>query len=324
MTLRLPRRHFLHLAAGAAALPVLPRVAAASDYPARPVHLVVGFAAGGAPDIIGRLLAQWLSERFGQPFVVENRPGADSNLAAEMVVKAPADGYTLFEVSLANAMNTMLYSGPNFMDGIAPVASAASAPFIVVVNPSSPAQTIPDFIAHAKANPGKLNMGSSGTGTPPYMSATMFKIMAGIDIVQVPHRNSLAAITELLAGRIDIAVSDMSATEYVKAGKLHGLAVTTATRQQALPDVPTLAEFLPGYEASTWYGLGVSKDTPSEIIGRLSSATNAALSDPGNKAHLTNLGFTVGMRSPAGFGQFIAAEGAKWSRVFQAANIKPQ
>jgi tripartite-type tricarboxylate transporter receptor subunit TctC len=321
--MKLRRRDVLRLTMGAAALPAVSRSAAALDYPTRPVHLIVGFAPGGAPDIIGRLVGQWLSEQFGQPFVIENRPGADSKIGVEAVVRAPPDGYTLFEVSVSNAINATLYAGVDTRD-IAPIVGIANAAFVLVVNPSYPAQTIPDLIAHAKANPGKINMGSSATGTPPYLSATMFKSMAEIDIVQVPYRNSKQAVDDLLGGRIDIALSDMSALGYIQAGTLRALAVTTAARQNMLPGIPTVGDFLPGYAANTWYGLGTSKNTPADIIDRLNAATNAALAEPHNKAHLADLGFTVTAGSPADFAKFIADETDKWGDVIRTANIKPE
>ncbi len=322
--MNLPRRRLLALAASAAAVPTLPRATRAQNYPARPVHFIVGFAAGGAPDIIGRLLGQWLSDRLGQPFVIENRPGADSNIAAEAVTRAAPDGYTLFEVTVANCINTSLHSAVDPMRDLAPIASVASAPFVLAVNPSFPARTVPELIAYAKANPGQLTVGSPSTGTPPYLSATLFRMMAGIEFLQVPYRNSLQAVSELLAGRQDVVVSDMSAIEFVKAGKLNALAVTTATRQGALPDTPTIGGYLPGYVATTWYGLGAAKDTPPDIIAQLNDATNAALADPKNQTRLADLGFTPTARSPSEFGAYIAAETEKWGKVIRDANIKPQ
>ncbi|MGD0023487.1 MAG: tripartite tricarboxylate transporter substrate binding protein [Xanthobacteraceae bacterium] len=322
--MKLPRRKLLYLAAGAAALPALSRVATAQTYPTRPVRLIVGFAAGTGPDIVARLTAEWLSERLAQQFVVEDRQGGASNIAVEVVVRAPPDGYTLLQVTSANAINATLYSGLNFVRDIAPIASVASAPFVLVVNPSFPPKTVAEFLAYAKANPGKINMGSSSTGTTPYMSGELFKMMAGIDIVHVPYRGTPQAINELLAGRLELVVADMSSIEYIKAGKLRALAVTTATQQDALPDIPTLGDFVPGYEATTWYGIGAPRNTPSEIIELLNTATNAALADPKNKAHLADLGFTVNAHSPADFEKLIAEETEKWGNVIRAANIKPE
>jgi tripartite-type tricarboxylate transporter receptor subunit TctC len=321
---KLERRTFLKLAAGAATLPAMSTVASPQTYPARPAHLLVGFAAGSGPDIIARLTGEWLSERLGQQFIVENKPGAASNIAAGMVVRAPPDGYTLLQITSANAINATLYAGLDFVRDIAPVASVASAAFVLVVEPSFPAKTLAEFIAHAKANPGKINMGSSSTGTTPYMSGALFKMMAGIDVVHVPFRSTPQAVTELLGGRIELVVADMSSIEYVKTGKLRALAVTTMTRQDALPDVPTVADVVPGYEATTWYGLGTPKGTPPEIVQRLNGATNAALAQPKNRAQLADMGFTVTAGSPADFGKLIVAETEKWGKVTRAANLKPE
>lgn len=318
------RRKAVALLAGAAVAPALPKLAVALEYPTRPVRVMVGFAPGGIPDLIARLTAQWLSEQLKQPFVVENHLGAASNLALEDVARAAPDGYTLFEVSLANAINASLYQGVNVESGIAPIAGIARAPFIFVVTPAFTAQTVPDLIAYAKAHPGKLNFGSAATGTPPYLTASLFKSMAKIDFVQVPFRNSIQAVEELLAGRLDVAVSDMSVIEYVKAHKLHALAVTTAAREKTIPDTPSMAEFLPGYDASSWYGLGAAKATPSDIIDKLNAAVDAALADPDHAAHLTKLGVTVNRLSPLDFGKFVDAETKKWGGVLTAANIKPQ
>ncbi len=321
--MHLHRRQLLKALAGACTLSAPPGFAFALDYPTRPVRIVVGFAPGGVPDLVARLVGQWLSERLGQPFVVENHPGAASNLAMEDVAKAKSDGYTLFEVSLANAINESLYPGASVERDIAPIASIASAAFVMVVAPSSAAQTVPALIARAKSYPGKLNVGSSPTGTPPYLAVSLMKRMAGIDFVQVPYRNSVQAVEELLAGRLDAAISDMSAIEYVKSGKLHALGVTTATRQPAIPNVPSLAEFLPGYDASSWYGLGVANGTPPEIIKMLSGAVDAVLKDQDHVGRLTKLGLTVTVRTPAEFEAFIAGEAKKWGEVIKATNIKP-
>jgi len=318
------RRRALRLIAGAATLPIVPTDAFGLDYPMRPVRIIVGFAPGGVPDLVARLVGQWLSERLGQPFIIQNFPGAGSNLALENAAKSAPDGYTLFELSLANAINESLYRRADVEREIAPVASIADAAFGIVVTPSFGEQTIPALIAYAKSHPGKLNFGSAPTGTPPYLAVSLFKTMADIDFVQVPFRNSVQAVEELLGGRLDVAISDMSAIEYVKAGKLHALAVTTPNRQRALREVPGLAEFLSGYEATTWYGLGAVKDTPSEIIKVLSTGVEAALKDPAHVARLSELGLTTTVRSPDQFEKFIAGEARKWGEVIKAANIRPR
>ncbi len=317
------RRKVVALLAGAAVTPAVSKIVLADEYPTRPVRLMVGFAPGGTPDLIARLVGQWISARLDQPFVIENHLGAASNLALEDVARATPDGYTLLEVSLANAINASLYQGVNVQSGIAPIAGIARAPFVFVVNPASGAQTIPDLIAYAKAHPGRLNFGCTATGTPPYMTVSLFKSMAKIDFVQVPYRNSVQAVEELLGGRLDAAVSDMSVVDYVKARKLHALAVTTAVREKTIPDVPSMAEFLSGYDASSWYGLGAAKATPPDVIGKLSAAVDSALADPEHAAHLAKLGLTVDRLSPSDFGKFIDAETKKWSEVIAAANIKP-
>jgi tripartite-type tricarboxylate transporter receptor subunit TctC len=318
------RRKAMAFLAGAAFAPALSTVARALEYPTRPVRIMVGFAPGGTPDLIARLVGLWISQRLDQPFVVENHLGAASNLALEDVARAPPDGYTLLEVSLANAINANQYEGVSVQTGIAPIAGIASAPFIIVVNPGSGAQTVPGLIAYAKAHPGKLNFGSAATGTPPYLAVSLLKSMAKIDFVQVPYRNSVQAVEELLGGRLDIAISDMSVIEYVKTRKLHALAVTAATRQNTIPDVPSMAEFLPGYNASSWYGLGATKPTPADIIDKLSAAVDAVLADPEHAAHLAKLGLTVNRLSALDFGKFVDAETKKWGEVITAANIKPE
>jgi tripartite-type tricarboxylate transporter receptor subunit TctC len=318
------RRKVVALVAGAALSPVLPSIALALDYPTRPVRIMVGFAPGGTPDLIARLVGQWISERLGQPFVVENHLGAASNLALEDVARDAPDGYTLLEVSLANAIDASLYPGANVESDIAPIVGIASAPFVFVAKPGTGAQTVPDLIASAKARPGTLNFGSTATGTPPYMTVSLFKEMAKIDFVQVPYRNSVQAVEELLGGRLDTACSDMSAIEYVKAGKLRALAVTTATQQKEIPDVPSMAEFLPGYDARSWYGLGAPKATPSDIIAALNAAVDAVMADPEHAAHFAELGLTVDRLSSRDFGKFIAAETKKWGAVIKTADIKPQ
>jgi tripartite-type tricarboxylate transporter receptor subunit TctC len=318
------RRRALRILAGAATLPVVPSYAFGLNYPMRPVRIIVGFAPGGVPDLVARLVGQWLSERLGQPFIIQNYPGAGSNLALEVAANSAPDGYTLFELSLANAINESLYRGADVEREIAPIASIAGAAFVIVVTPSFGEQTIPALIAYAKSHPGALNFGSSPTGTPPYLSVSLFKRLADIDFVQVPFRNSVQAVEELLGGRLDVAISDMSAIEYVKAGKLHALAVTTANRQRALPEVPSLGEFLSGYEATTWYGLGAVRDTPSEIIKVLSTAVDVALRDPRHVTRLSELGLTTTLRSPDEFETFITGEARKWGEVIKAANIRPR
>jgi tripartite-type tricarboxylate transporter receptor subunit TctC len=323
--MKLPRRRFLKLAAVAIGFPAVSRVASAQAYPAQPVRIIVGFAAGGAPDIAARLLAQWLSERLGQQFVVENRPGAGGNIATEAVVDAPADGYALLLVSLANAVNATLYEklNYNFIRDIAPVASISHETYCMEVHPSFPAKTVPEFIAYAKANPGKLNMASAGIGTGPHMAGELFKMMAGVDMVHVPYRGSPPALTDLLAGQVQVMFSPLSSSiEYVRGGKLLALAVTTTTRSLALPNLPTVGEFVPGYEASGWFGVGVPRETPVEIVDKLNKEINAGLADSKLKARLADLGSVVFAGSPSGFGKHIAEETEKWSKVIRAAHIK--
>jgi tripartite-type tricarboxylate transporter receptor subunit TctC len=322
--MKLPRRKFLHLAAGAAALPAAPRIASAQTYPARPVHVMVGFPAGYTPDIVARLMGQWLSERLGQPFVIENRPGADSNIAAEVVVRAPPDGYTLLLVVAGNAFNVTLYDNLNFnfIRDIAPVASVAGTPFVMVINPSVPAKTVPELIAYAKANQGKLNMASAGNGSAPHVFGELFKMMAGVDMLHVPYRASYWP--DLLGGRVQVAFSPIpSSIEYIRTGKLRALGVTTATRLQALPDIPPIGDFVPGYEASGWLGVGAPKNTSAEIINKLNKEINALLADPKIKERLADLGATAFAGSPAEFGKFIADEADKWAKVIKFAGIKP-
>jgi len=310
-----PRRRFLQLVAGAALLPALPQIARAQQYPTRPVRLVVGFAAGNAPDIVARLTGEWLSPRLGQQVVVENRVGAASDLAVQAVIGAPPDGHTLLQITPANAINTNLSGGANFIRDIAPVASVARGSFVVMVDPSFPAKTLPELISYARANPDKVNLGTPGTGSAPYLSAVLFKMMTGIDMLHVPYRGTSHAVTELLGGRVQLVIADMSAVEFIKAGKILALAVTTSTPQDILPGVPTVGQFVPGYEASTWYGIGAPKGTPVEIIEKLNSEINAGLSDPKVKARLATLGFTVDVSSPADFGRHIVEETTKWAKV---------
>jgi tripartite-type tricarboxylate transporter receptor subunit TctC len=321
----LGRRRFLLLAAGAAALPTLPRVASALDYPARPVHLVAGFTAGSVSDITARLTGQRLSERLGQPFVVEDRPGAGANIATEAVVRATPDGYTLLLASLANAVNATLYKDLNFnfIRDIAPVASISRAPGVMVVIPSFPAKTVPEFIAYAKANPGKINMASSGIGSLPHVAGELFKYMTGVDMVHVQYRGSYQP--DLLGGQVQVAFGPIpTVIAQIRTGKLHALAVTTATQSEALPDIPTVAEFVPGCEASAWTGIGAPKNTPTEIIDKLNTEVNAGLDDLKIKARLADLGGTALAGSPADFAKLIAEDTAKWGNVIRAANIKAE
>jgi tripartite-type tricarboxylate transporter receptor subunit TctC len=323
--MKLPRRNFLHLAAGAAALPAVSRFAWAQTYPSRPVRIIVGLAAGGPADIVARLIAQWLSGRLGQPFVVENRTGAATNIAAEAVVRSPPDGYTLLFVTSANAVNTTLYEklSFNFSRDIVPVASLFRAPSVLEVNPSVPAKTVPEFIAYAKANPGKLTMASSGIGTASHLFGELFKFMTGVNLVHVPYRGAAPAVTDLLAGQVQVFFDPIpNSIGYIKAGKVRPLAITSATRSEALPDVPTVSEFVPGYEASFWWGVGAPKATPAEIVDKLNKEVNAALDDPKTKARLADLGGVTLPGSPTEFGKLIADEIEKWWPIIKAANIK--
>src|SRR5262245_23437147 len=323
--MKLPRRNFLHLAAGAAALPAASHVACAQPYPTRPVRIVVGYAAGGPADIVARLIAQWLSERLGQPFLVENRTGAATNIATEAVVRAPADGYTLLFVTAANAINTSLYEKLSFnlSRDIVPVASLIRAPSVLEINPSVPARTVPEFIAYAKANPGKLTMASSGIGAPSHVFGELFKFMTGVNLVHVPYRGAAPAVADLVAGQVQVYFDPIpNSIGYIRAGKVRPLAITSATRSEALPDVPTVSEFVPGYEGSFWFGVGAPKATPNEIVDKLNNGINAALADPKIKARLADLGGTVLAGSPADFGKFIADETEKWAKVIKFAGIK--
>ena len=326
--MKLPhRRQFLHLAAGAAVLPTLPRIALAQTYPTRPVRLIVTFAAGGSPDIIARLMGQWLSERLGQPIIVDNRPGAAGNIGTEIGVRAPPDGYTLLMALSVNAINASVYNNLsfNFIRDTAPVASIASTPLIMEVNPSVPAKTVPEFIAYAKANPGKINMASGGKGAPGHVAGELFKMMAGVDMIHVPYRGDALVLPDLISGQVQVYFGVMPASlGYIRAGKLRALAVTSATRQEAVPDVPTVGEFLPGFEARGWYGIVVPKATPAEIVGKLNQEINAALADPNMKKRLTDLGVAVFAGSPADFGKFIADETEKWAKVVKFADVKAE
>jgi tripartite-type tricarboxylate transporter receptor subunit TctC len=323
--MKLPRRKFLHLAAGAAALPAVSRVARAQAYPTRPVRLVVGAPAGGGFDIVARLMGQWLSERLGQPFVIDNRPGAGGNIGTEAVVRAPSDGYTLLLVTAASAINVTLYEKLSFnlSRDIVPVAGIADVPEVMVVNPSLPAKTVPEFIAHAKANPGKLSMASGGNGTPSHVAGELFKMMTGTNMVHVPYRGLSPALTDLLGGQVQVAFGGLpSSIEHIRAGKLRALAVTTATRSEALPDIATVGEFVPGYEASMWYGIGAPRNVPAEIVDKLNKEINAALADPTMKGRLADLGGTPLLGSPADFGKLIAEETDKWGKVVKFAGVK--
>jgi tripartite-type tricarboxylate transporter receptor subunit TctC len=317
----------LHLAAGAAALPAVSRVARAQAYPTRPVRIVVGLAPGGTNDIVARLMGQWLSERLGQPFVIDNRPGAASNIATEAVARAAADGYTLLLSSVNNAISATLYErlNFNFIRDITAVAGILRTPNVMVVNPSVPAKSVPEFIAYAKANPGKLNMASPGNGTSLHVVGELFKMMTGVNMVHVPYRGGGPALTDLLGGQVQVYFTGtVSSIEYIKTGRLRALAVTTATRSEALPDVPTVSEFVPGYEASGWFGVGAPKSTPTEIIDKLNNEVNAALADPKMKARLADVGGTALSGSPADFGKLIADETEKWAKVIKFAGIKPE
>jgi tripartite-type tricarboxylate transporter receptor subunit TctC len=327
LPLQLPRRNFLHLAAGAAALPAVSRIARAQTYPSRPVRLIVPTAPAGAADISARLIGQWLSERLGQQFVIENRPGAGSNLGTEVVVRASPDGYTLLQITSANASNATFYDklNFNFFRDIAPVAGVFRGPYVMVVNPSVPASTVPEFIAYANANPRKVSMASSGIGTATHLAGELFKIMTGVDMVHVPYRGGGPAVSDLIAGQVQVYfASTVASIEYIRAGRLRALAVTAATRSDALPDIPTVAEFVPGYEASTWYGIGAPKATPAEIVEKLNKEINAGLADSRLKARLADLGGDALALSPADFGKLIADETEKWGKVVRAANIKVQ
>ncbi len=325
--MKLPRRRFLHLAAGAAALPAVSRFANAQSYPSRPVRIIAPTAPGGGPDILARLIGPWLSGRLGQQFVIENRPGGGSNIGTEAVVKSPPGGYTLLLATTTNTINATLYDklNFNFIRDIAPVAGVIRGPYVMVVNPSVPAKTVPEFIAYAKANLGKINMASSGSGTPLHVAGELFKMMAGVDMVHVPYRGEALALPDLISGQVQVLFGVMPASlGYIRAGKLRALAVTTANRQEILPDVPTVAEFLPGFEARGWYGVVVPKATPTEIVEKLNKEINAALADPNMKKRLTDLGGAVFAGSPADFGKFIVDEIEKWGKVVKFAGIKAQ
>ena len=319
-------RQLLHLAAGAAALPVVSRVARAQAYPTRPVRLIIGYPPGGASDITARLMGQWLSERLGQPFIIESRPGGGTNIATEAVVHAPPDGYTLLLVAPANAINATLYKklNFNFIHDIAPVAGLIRFANVMQVNPSVPAKTVPEFIAYAKANPGKLNMASAGNGSTPHVSGELFKMMTGVNMVHVPYRGAALALTDLIGGQVQVMFENpLSSIEFIRTGKLRPLAVTTATRSEVLPDLPTVSDFVPGYEASGWFGVGVPKGTPDEIIDKLNKEINAILADPKAKARFAELGASLMPGSPADFGKFVADETDKWAKVVKFSGARP-
>jgi tripartite-type tricarboxylate transporter receptor subunit TctC len=324
--MKLPRRQFLHLAAGAAALPALSRFARAQTYPARPVRIIVASTPGSAPDILTRLMGQWLSERLGHPFVIENRPGAGGNIGTEAAVRAPADGYTLLAVTPASAINATLYDklNFNFIRDIAPVAAIIRVPIVMEVNLSFPAMTVPEFIAYTKANPGKISMASPGNGTPAHVSGELFKMMTGVHMVHVPYRGDAPALTDLLGGQVHVLFASVPGSiEHIRAGRLRALAVTTTTRSEVLPDIPSLSDFLPDYEASFWAGVAAPKNTPAEIIDKLNQEINAGLADTKIKARLVDLGGTVLAGSPADFGKLIADETEKWAKVVRFGGLNP-
>ena len=323
--MKLLRRQFLHLAAGAAALPAVSRFAWAQSYPSRPVRLIVGFPAGSSADIVARLMGQWLAARLGQPFVTENRAGAASNIATEAVVRAASDGYSLLWTTPANAISETFYDNLNFnfIRDIAPIAGVMSTPLVMVVNPSFPAKTVPEFIAYAKANPGKINMASGGNGGTPHVTGELFKMMTGVNMVHVPYRGDAPALIDLLGGQVQVMFGILPlSVEYIRVGKLRALAVTTATRSAALPDIPTVGEFVPGYEARLWHGVGAPKNTSNEIVDKLNKEINAGLADPNMKARLADLGAVPMPMTPAEFGKFMADETEKWAKVIRAAHIK--
>ena len=323
--MKVPRRKFLHLAVAAAALPVVSEITRAQTYPARPVRVIVPFGSAGATDIVARLIGQWLSERLGQPFVIENRPGVGGNLGIEAVVRAPPDGYTLALVGAPSAINATLYEklNFNFIRDIAPVANIIRFPNVMVVNPSVPAKTVPEFIAYAKANPGKLNMASGGIGTSQHISGELFKMMTGVNMQHVPYRSAGPALTDLIGGQVQVMFDNTSSSiGHIRAGEVRALAVTTSARWEGLPDLPAIGEFVPGYEASAVNGVGAPASTPTEIVDRLNREINAALSDPTIRAKLVDLGATILVGSPADFGKLIAQETDKWAKVVKFAGIK--
>jgi tripartite-type tricarboxylate transporter receptor subunit TctC len=325
--MKLPRREFLHLAAGAAAMPFVSRSGWAQTYPNKPVRIVVGFAAGGSTDILARLIGQWLSERLSQQFIIENRPGAGTTIATESVVRSLPDGYTLLLVNSSDTTNAALYPklNYNFIRDIAPVGSMTRQPQVMLVNPSLPAKTFREFIAYAKSNPGKITMASPGNGGIGHLSGELLKIMAGVDLVHVPYRGAGPALTDLLAGHVQISFAGTAGSiGYLRTGKLRALAVTTTARSKALPDVPTISEFVAGYEAISLFGIGAPKNTPAEVVDTLNKEINAALADPKTEARVADLGGTVLAGSPAEFGKLLSDETEKWAKVIRTANIKPE
>jgi tripartite-type tricarboxylate transporter receptor subunit TctC len=323
----LPRRQFLHLATGAVAFSAISRSVRAQTYPTRPVRIIVGFPAGGPTDIVARVMAQWLSERLGQEFIVENRPGAASNIGTEVALRAPPDGYTLLQVTSSNAVNATFYEKLNFslMSDMAPVAGIIRVPFVMELNPSIPAKNVPEFIAHAKANPGKINMASGGIGTSTHIAGEFFKMLAGVNLVHVPYRGSAPALTDMIGGQVHVMFDILpSSLQHIRAGALRALAVTSATRSEVLPDLPTLGDFLPGYEATAWYGVAAPRSAPSEIVHKLNNEINAGLADPKIKARLADLGGAVTPGSPADFGKLVAEEIEKWGKVVKFSGAKPE
>jgi tripartite-type tricarboxylate transporter receptor subunit TctC len=325
--MKLPhRRKFLHLVAGATASPVFPRAAGAQSYPSRPVRWIVGFAPGGGNDIVARLMGQWLSERTGRQFIIENRPGASTNIATEAVVNAPPDGYTLLLVGLPNASNASLYEklNFNFIRDIAPVAGIARSSQVMVVIPSVPAKTVPEFIAYAKANPGKLNMGSAGTGSVTHLAGELFKMMAGVNLVHVPFRSNGPALSAMLGGQVEVQFPSIAASlEYIRTGKLRGLAISGAVGSAVLPNLPTVGEFVPGYEITAWFGVGAPKGTPAEVIDKINSEITAGLADPKMKERLAGFADVPMPMTPTEFGKLIADETEKWAKVIKSEGIKP-
>lgn len=322
--MKLPRRNFLHLAAGIAALPAISHVAMAQNYPTRPVRLIVGFPAGGTADISARLIGQWLSDRLGKPFIIENRPGANANIAAEAVVRAPADGYTLLAASVTNVMNAGLYKlNFDFIRDITMVSGVLRSPLVLEVHPDVPANTVTQLIAYTRANPGKVNMASYGTGTISHVAGELFKMASGADMFHVPYRGSSPMLTDLLGGQVQAAFDNLPASiAHIRAGKLRALAVTTATPLEALPDIPTLGQFLPGFEASAWSGIGAPRNTPADIIDKLNTQINAGLADPNIKARIADIGGFAFTGSPAELARFVADETEKWGKVIRLASLK--
>jgi tripartite-type tricarboxylate transporter receptor subunit TctC len=325
--LEISRQRFLKLIASAAALPTFARIATGQNYPSRPIHIIVGFPPGGAADVTARLIGQWLSERLGQPFIIENRPGAGTNIGTEAVAKSPADGYTLLLVSVANTVNASLYESLNFdfIRDITPVAGLVRGPLVMEVNPSVPATTVPEFIAYAKANPGMINIASAGIGTPGHMASELFQLLTDLDLLDVPYRGGAPALTDLLAGQVHVMFDNLpTSLEYIRAGKLRALAVSTITRSDTLPDLPTVSEFVPGYEVSSWFGIGAPRNTPRQVVDKLNAEINAGLTTPKLKAQLMDLGSSPLIGSPADFGSLIVKETEKWRKVIRAAKIKPE